>query len=79
MSEKIEPLMLDLLEWVAESPRPYTEVLHAWQTSCPRLTVFEDVTDLGLLDRYHDTAGKIIIGASPAGRAFLNEKGRTSH
>ncbi len=79
MSENIEPLMLDLVEWVAVSPRPYADVLHAWQTSCPRLTVFEDVTDLGLLNRYHDAAGKTIIGTSPAGRTFLKEKGRTSH
>lgn len=79
MSENLEPLMLDLVEWVAESPRPYSEVLHAWQTSCPRLTVFEDVTDLGLLDRYQDQNGKAVIGASPAGRAYLKEKGRTAH
>jgi hypothetical protein len=77
MANNLEPLVLDLVEWVAESPRPYSDVLAAWQTSCPRLTVFEDVTDLGLLDRYHDAAGKTLVGASPAGRAYLEEKGRT--
>ncbi len=79
MSGNLEPLMLDLVEWVATSPRPYSEVLHAWQTSCPRLTVFEDVTDLGLLNRYHDQNGKTVVGASPAGLAYLREKGRTTH
>jgi len=78
MANNLEPLMLDLVEWVAETPRPYSAVLDAWQTSCPRLTVFEDVTDLGLLDRYHDAAGKTVIGASPAGLAYLKEKGRTT-
>ena len=70
---------MDLVERVAETPRPYSDVLSAWQTSCPRLTVFEDVTDLGLLDRYHDTTGKTLIGTSDAGRAYLKEKGRTTH
>jgi hypothetical protein len=79
MSENLEPLMLDLVEWVAKTPRPYSEVLHAWQTSCPRLTVFEDVTDLGLLNRYHDAAGRTVIGASPAGLSYLKKKGRMAH
>ena len=79
MSENLEPLMLDLVEWVAVSPRPYADVLHAWQTSCPRLTVFEDVTDLGLLNRYHDENGRTLISASEAGRAYLKEKGRAVH
>ena len=70
---------MDLVERVTEIPRPYSDVLAAWQTPCPRLTVFEDVTDLGLLDRYHDTTGKTLIGASDAGRAYLKEKGRTTH
>ena len=70
---------MDLVERVAEIPRPYSDVLAAWQTPCPRLTVFEDVTDLGLLDSYHDTTGKTLIGASEAGRAYLKEKGRTTH
>ncbi len=50
MSQPItEPLILDLVEWVAAAPRPYAEVLDAWRTSCPRLTVWEDALDRGLV------------------------------
>ena len=40
-----EPLILDFLEWIANKPRPYREVMAAWRTSCPKLTVWEDSID----------------------------------
>lgn len=49
MSETLRPLILDLVAFVAERPRPYAEVLDAWRTSCPRLTVWEDAVDAGLV------------------------------
>jgi hypothetical protein len=33
---EIEPLILDLLEWLHKEPRRYLEVMDAWRTSCPR-------------------------------------------
>lgn len=42
-------LMLDLVAFVATRPRPYAEVIEAWRTSCPRLTVWEDTVDAGLV------------------------------
>ena len=47
----IEPLLLDLLEWVAKEPRSYADVMEAWRTSCPRLPVWEEATDRGFLQR----------------------------
>src|SRR5262249_44982149 len=47
MSDRLDPLVLDLVEWVAKEPRPYAQVLEAWRTSCPRLTVWEDASDRG--------------------------------
>jgi len=38
----VEALILDLLEWLAQSERSYQEVMDAWRTSCPRLPVWED-------------------------------------
>ena len=38
----LDPLILDFLEWIGGGPRPYAEVMEAWRTSCPRLTVWED-------------------------------------
>jgi hypothetical protein len=56
VSDAPAPLILDLLEWLAPSPRPYAEVMEAWRTSCPRLTVWEDAVDLGLVERVLDAA-----------------------
>lgn len=51
LSDEIEPLILDMLEWIARSPRAYGDVMDAWRTSCPRLTVWEDACDRGLVRR----------------------------
>lgn len=50
MSE-LEPLILDMCEWIARAPRTYVDVMAAWRTSCPRLTVWEDAVDRGLIER----------------------------
>jgi hypothetical protein len=47
MTGTAEPLILDLLEWVAGKDRSYEEVMDAWRTSCPRLPVWEDANDRG--------------------------------
>ncbi|TPG57520.1 hypothetical protein EAH89_11410 [Roseomonas nepalensis] len=51
MQSITEPLVLDLVEWVAREPRAYAEVMEAWRTSCPRLMVWEEAVDRGLLRR----------------------------
>jgi hypothetical protein len=63
-----EPLVLDLLEWIAKEPRLYSEVMEAWRTSCPRLTVWEDAVGRGLVVRDPDG------GAQP--RVIVTERGR---
>ena len=45
MSETVDALILDLLEWMGPNPRPYAEVLEAWRTSCPHLPVWEDANE----------------------------------
>ena len=42
-------LVVQLLAWVEERPRTYAETMEAWRTSCPRLPVWEDATDHGLV------------------------------
>lgn len=51
-------LVVDLVEWVAREPRTYAEVLEAWRTSCPRLTIWEDAVDQGLVYRTGDKPGR---------------------
>jgi hypothetical protein len=48
MTDTLAPLVRDLLEWIAARPRTYSDVMDAWRTSCPRLTVWEDANDRGL-------------------------------
>jgi hypothetical protein len=45
----IESLILDLLEWLAKRDRSYEETINAWRTSCPKLPVWEDANDRGLV------------------------------
>jgi hypothetical protein len=45
----VEALILDLLAWVANHDRVYEEVMNLWRTSCPRLPVWEDANDRGLV------------------------------
>jgi hypothetical protein len=52
-----EALILDFLEWLAAGPRNYSEVMEAWRTSCPRLTVWEDCVDLGYVVRRRGAQG----------------------
>ena len=73
MAEEHEPLILDLVEWVARRPRPYAEVMEAWRTSCPRLPVWEDAVDRGLVERRD---GGEVVTVTAAGRAYLERNGR---
>lgn len=52
----VRALVLDLLAWVEREPRSYGETLEAWRTSCPRLPVWEDAVELGLV-RFERTPG----------------------
>lgn len=72
----IEALILDLVEWVAREPRSYADVMDAWRTSCPRLTVWEDSVDRGLVEREATSAHGVIVRVTPRGRDFLAEHGR---
>jgi hypothetical protein len=76
MADTLEPLILDFLEWIADAPRPYSEVLDAWRTSCPRLTVWEDASDRGFVARSCKTGEQPMIGLTPAGEQFLAASGR---
>jgi hypothetical protein len=42
-------LTLQFLAWIGERPRPYGEVMDAWRTSCPRLSIWEDALAGGLV------------------------------
>ncbi|MBY0332680.1 MAG: hypothetical protein K2X49_18650 [Acetobacteraceae bacterium] len=68
-----EPLILDLVAWVAKEPRPYGEVIEAWRTSCPRLTVWEDAVERGLISCVRKD-GTLLIEATERGREAISRK-----
>jgi hypothetical protein len=76
MSATLDPLVMDLVAFVAAGPRPYDEVMDAWRTSCPRLTVWEDAVDRGLVAQVRDARGALGVSATNAGLRLLRESGR---
>ena len=73
-----EALVLDLVEWVAKEPRPYADVLDAWRTSCPRLTIWEDALERGLVERTASDPDGTLVVATPRGRSLLRAHGRVA-
>lgn len=74
MSDTVSSLLRDMLLWIDARPRPYAEVMDAWRTSCPRLPVWEEATDRGLVEHLR-LDGQVLITVTPAGKAFLHNQG----
>jgi hypothetical protein len=68
-----QALVLDLLDWLEAEPRTHAAVMEAWHTSCPRLPVWEDALDAGLVERVHDGA-YAMVRVTKAGRDLLAEQ-----
>ena len=69
-SNAVENLILDLLEFVGSRERTYEEVMAAWRTSCPRLSVWEDATDRRLVVVENGE----LVRLTAAGAEFLAER-----
>ena len=67
----VENLILNLLEWLADSERSYEDVISAWRTSCPRLPVWEDANDRGLVTVV-EVNGRCVVRITRLGLALLD-------
>lgn len=68
----LEALILQLVEWISEGEQTYESVMSAWRTSCPRLQVWEEATDRGLIKtEYVDGS---VVRITPEGVKFLEQK-----
>jgi hypothetical protein len=76
ITETLAPLILDFLEWLAVKPRPYSEVMEAWRTSCPRFTVWEDAVDNGFIIRRCGADNVMVVDLTAQGRSHLAASGR---
>lgn len=77
MENSIDHLIRGLLNWIAGRERTYEEVMDAWRTSCPKLPVWEEANDRGLLAK-EELNGQCVVFLTAAGFAFLERcKGRS--
>jgi hypothetical protein len=75
MADTVDALILDLLDWLLVRDRTYEEVMEAWRTSCPRLPVWEDANDRGLITR-EEVNGNYVIRVTSSGHALLSQHNR---
>ncbi len=50
MAESANLLMLEFLSWVSSRRRTYNEAMEAWQSHCPRQTIWEDAMIDGYIE-----------------------------
>jgi len=72
VTQTVDALILDLLEWLSHRDRTYRETMDAWRTSCPKLPVWEDANDRGLVC-LQNTDGCLSVRVTPAGLDLLNK------
>ena len=73
MTDTVEALILDLLDWLMVRDRTYDEVMDAWRTSCPRLPVWEDANERGLITQ-EEVNGNSVVRVSSLGMALLAQR-----
>jgi hypothetical protein len=73
MTDNVENLIFDLVEWIGRKERTYQETMEAWRTSCPRLPVWEDATERGLVETTF-VNGRSLVRVTQAGSNLLKEK-----
>jgi len=71
----VEALIADLLAWLEAGERSYQEVMEAWRTSCPRLTVWEDANERGLIT-LEQKDGWQVVRVSLKGLALLHGRNK---
>jgi hypothetical protein len=64
-------LLFDFLSWIDAAPRTYIETMDAWRTSCPRLPVWEDAVERGLVRRERVGTEEPSVVLTSAGAAML--------
>jgi hypothetical protein len=68
-----ESLILELLEWLEKRDRTYEEVMDASRTSCPKLPVWEDANDRGLVMK-EQLQGCCIVRITSSGLALIERR-----
>ena len=69
MSSAADLLMGQFLDWVGSGCRSHADVLATWQSSCPRLSIWEDAMIDGLV-RFAGDANRTVV-LTQRGQAML--------
>jgi hypothetical protein len=67
----------ELLAWVARRPRTYAEAMEAWQSHCPRYTLWEDALEAKLIRIERGDGmrfGEARVSLTPRGQAALESR-----
>jgi len=82
MSDPVQALIVDLLEWIGPGTRHYSEVMEAWRTSCPRLPVWEEANARGFIRSVHEVGQARQVALTELGllqvRQAANRQGANS-
>ena len=73
-AEPLSAPMREFLAWVAFRPRSHADVIEAWQSHCPRYTVWEDALAAGLveIDAGRRSTGSARVRLTARGQRRLN-------
>ena len=72
VSQTVEVLIVDLLEWLSRKQRSYEETMEVWRTCCPKLPVWEDAIARGLV--YVESANRrSLVRLTSAGVELLTK------
>jgi hypothetical protein len=76
MSEDAQLLMIEFLSWIFDRRRTYSEAMDAWQSHCPKQTIWEDAMIEGYIqfDRNDSDPDPTVI-LTERGRSLLNGNG----
>jgi hypothetical protein len=69
----VETLLLYMMEWLETKERSYEEVMEAWRTTCPRLPVWEEANERGLIAR-ELVNGREVVRLTSYGKAILQRR-----
>jgi hypothetical protein len=69
-NQRMDPLTVEFLAWLASPTRTYAETMEAWRTSCPRHPVWEDAFASGLIQVQ---GGTWTVVLTTLGRRVLEE------
>ena len=67
-------LMFEFLTWVADRRRTYDEAIEAWQSHCPRQTIWEDAIIEGYIHLVSvDSIRDSLVTLTPRGQRLLEK------